>query len=147
MSIWFKKDISLENINPIMEKTMGAYLDMEFTGIGDDYLKMSMPVTEKTKQPYGYIHGGANCALIETIGSIGSALVIDISRQYCVGIEINANHIRSITHGLVIATAKPLHLGRTTHVWEVRIHTEDGKLSCAGRLTVAVLNHLRNENQ
>lgn len=141
--IWFQKDIQLTQLDQLMHNTMGAFLGLKFTEIGDDYLKMSMPVNDKTRQPYGYIHGGANCVLIETIGSIGSAMVIDTTKQYCVGIEINANHIRSVTEGIVIATASPLHLGRTTHVWEVKIHTEAGKLSCAGRLTVAVLDQLR----
>lgn len=120
---------------------MGGYLDLKFTAIGDDYLRMSMPVTEKTRQPYGFIHGGANCVLIETIGSIGSALVIDIQKYYCVGIEINANHLRSVTQGSVEAIARPLHLGKSTHVWEVKIQNEEGKLTCAGRLTVAILKH------
>lgn len=141
--IWFQKNIQLTQLDQLMHSTMGAFLGLKFTEIGDDYLKMSMPVNDKTRQPYGYIHGGANCVLIETIGSIGSAMVIDATKQYCVGIEINANHIRSVTEGIVIATALPLHLGRTTHVWEVKIHTEAGKLSCAGRLTVAVLDQLR----
>lgn len=142
--IWFKKDVKLSDVNPIVDNTMASFLDMKFIEIGDDYLKMSMPVTDRTRQPYGYIHGGANCALIETIGSIASAMVIDTNKQYCVGIEINANHIRSITDGEVIATAHPLHLGRTTHVWDVKIHSEQGKLSCVGRLTVAILDHLKN---
>lgn len=141
--IWFKKDVRIEDLNSLMGNTMASFLDLRFTEIGDDYVKMSMPVTQKTKQPYGYIHGGANCVLIETIGSIASAMVIDIEKFYCVGIEINANHLRSVTGGEVTATARPLHLGRTTHVWEVKIHTGEGKLSCAGRLTVAILDHKR----
>lgn len=141
--IWFQKDATVDQLNRLMANTMGAFLDLKFTEIGEDYLKMTMPVSEKTKQPYGYIHGGANCVLIETIGSIASALVIDTSKFYCVGIEINANHLRSVTEGLVLATARPLHLGRTTHVWEVKITESAGKLSCAGRLTVAILDHKR----
>jgi len=141
--IWFKKDIKISDLGKLLDNTMGGYLGLKFTEIGDDYLKMSMPVEDKTRQPYGYIHGGANCVLIETVGSIASALVIDAAKQYCVGIEINANHLRSVTDGLVTATASPLHLGRTTHVWDVKIFTEEGKLSCAGRLTVAVLDQLR----
>ncbi len=141
--IWFQKDIQLSQLDGLLKDTMGAFLDLKFTEVGDNFLKMSMPVTEKTRQPYGYIHGGANCVLIETLGSIASAMVIDLSKNYCVGIEINANHLRSVTQGIVVATAHPLHLGRTTHVWEVKIHDESGKLSCAGRLTVAVLDHKR----
>lgn len=141
--IWFKKNIDLSQLNGLLKNTMASFLDLEFTEVGDDFLSMSMPVTDKTRQPYGYIHGGANCVLIETIGSIASAMVIDIDKYYCVGIEINANHLRSVTSGTVTATAVPLHLGRTTHVWEVKIHTDAGKLSCAGRLTVAILDHKR----
>ncbi|MBN9351277.1 MAG: hotdog fold thioesterase [Chitinophagaceae bacterium] len=139
--IWFQKDLELKQLNSLLNNTMGGYLDLKFTAIGDDYLRMSMPVTEKTRQPYGFIHGGANCVLIETIGSIGSALVIDIQKYYCVGIEINANHLRSVTQGSVEAIARPLHLGKSTHVWEVKIQNEEGKLTCAGRLTVAILKH------
>jgi len=141
--IWFQKDIQISQLERLMTNTMGEFLGMKFTEIGEDYLKMSLPVTDKTKQPYGYIHGGANCVLIETLGSIASALVIDHQKQYCVGIEINANHLRSVTSGSVVGTAKPLHLGRTTHVWEVKIHTDEGKLSCAGRITVAILDQKR----
>lgn len=124
-----------------MGNTMASFLDLKFTEIGDDYLRMSMPVNAKTIQPYGYIHGGANCVLIETVGSIASALVLDISKEYCVGIEINANHLRSVTKGRVVGTARPLHLGKSTHVWEVKIHDEDNRLTCAGRITVAILQH------
>lgn len=141
--IWFQKDIQPAGLDDLLNNTMGGFLGLKFTEVGNDYLKMSMPVEDKTRQPYGYIHGGANCVLIETIGSIASALVIDAKKQYCVGIEINANHLRSVTKGIVIATATPLHLGRTTHVWDVRIHSEEGKLSCVGRLTVAILDQLR----
>lgn len=141
--IWFQKDMQLSHLDGLIKDTMASFLDLKFTEVGENFLKMSMPVTEKTRQPYGYIHGGANCVLIETLGSIASAMVIDISKNYCVGIEINANHLKSITEGIVIATAHPLHLGRTTHVWEVKIHDERGRLSCAGRITVAILDHQR----
>lgn len=137
--IWFHKDIKLEQLDALLGNTMASFLGLKFTEVGEDFLRMSMPVNEKTVQPYGYIHGGANCVLIETVGSIASALVIDISKEYCVGIEINANHLRSVTKGIVVGTAKPLHLGRTTHVWEVKIHDEENRLSCAGRITVAIL--------
>lgn len=137
--IWFHKDIKLEQLDALLGNTMASFLGLKFTEVGEDFLRMSMPVNEKTVQPYGYIHGGANCVLIETVGSIASALVIDISKEYCVGIEINANHLRSVTKGEVIGTARPLHLGRTTHVWEVKIQDEENRLSCAGRITVAIL--------
>lgn len=137
--IWYKKNFDLDGLNDLMTNTMGGYLDLKFTEIGENYLRMSMPVSEKTRQPYGYIHGGANCVLIETIGSLASALMIDTDKYRCVGIEINANHLRSVTKGSVIATVRPLHIGRTTHVWDVKIETEEKKLSCVGRLTVAIV--------
>lgn len=137
--IWHKKDIELQQLDPVLQNTMAGYLGLKWVEIGDDYLKMSMPVNEKTRQPYGYVHGGANCVLIETVGSIASALVIDQAKNYCVGIEINANHLRSVTDGKVTGTACPLHLGKTTHVWEVKIHDDQQRLSCAGRITVAIL--------
>lgn len=139
--IWFQKDITTTQLDALLGNTMASFLEMKFTEVGPDFLRMSMPVNEKTVQPYGYVHGGANCALIETVGSIASAMVIDISQNYCVGIEINANHLRSVTKGIVTATAHPLHLGKTTHVWEVKIRDEENKLSCAGRITVAILQH------
>ena len=137
--IWFHKDIKLEQLDALLGNTMASFLGLKFTEVGEDFLRMSMPVNEKTVQPYGYVQGGANCVLIETVGSIASAMVIDNNKEYCVGIEINANHLRSVTKGIVVGTAKPLHLGRTTHVWEVKIHDEENRLSCAGRITVAIL--------
>ncbi len=137
-SIWFKKDIALSDLDTT-QKTMGAHLGMEWVEIGADYLKMSMPVDERTKQPYGLLHGGASCALAETVGSVASALVIDIEKFICVGLEINANHIRAVRSGLVIATASRIHLGVSTHVWDIKIHDENGKLVCVSRLTVAIL--------
>ena len=119
--------------------TMAHYLDMEWVEIGDNFLKLSMPVNEKTKQPYGLLHGGASCALAETIGSIASALVIDLEKFYCVGLEINANHVRSANKGRVTATCLPLHIGKTTHVWDIKINDENEKLVCVSRLTVAIL--------
>jgi 1,4-dihydroxy-2-naphthoyl-CoA hydrolase len=98
-----------------------------------------MPVNEKVKQPYGLLHGGISCVLAETVGSIASALVIDNEKFYCVGIEINANHVRSARDGKVIATCSALHLGKTTHVWDIKIHDENEKLVCVSRLTVAIV--------
>jgi 1,4-dihydroxy-2-naphthoyl-CoA hydrolase len=139
--IWFKKDLTLEEIitHNLNAATMGTALGMQFVELGADFLKMSMPVDERTKQPYGLLHGGASCALAETVGSVASALVIDTSKQICVGLEINANHLRAVRDGLVIATATRLHLGSTTHVWDIKIHDEREKLVCVSRLTVAIL--------
>ena len=140
-SIWFKNDLTLQEIiaHNLNAATMGTHLGMQFVELGNDFLKMSMPVDERTKQPYGLLHGGASCALAETVGSIASALVIDTSKQICVGLEINANHLRSAKDGMVIATATRLHIGSSTHVWDIKIHDEQEKLICVSRLTVAIL--------
>ena len=118
---------------------MGKHLGMEWVTIGDTFMQMRMPVDERTKQPYGLLHGGASCALAETIGSVASYFVIDNEKFICVGLEINANHIRSATKGFVTATCMPLHIGASTHVWDIKITDERDKLICVSRLTVAIL--------
>lgn len=118
---------------------MGEYLGMEWVELGDDYIKARMPVDDRTKQPYGLLHGGASCALAETVGSFASHFVIDTGNFICVGLEINANHIRSARNGYVTATCTPLHLGSSTHVWDIKIHDDNQKLVCVSRLTVAIL--------
>jgi 1,4-dihydroxy-2-naphthoyl-CoA hydrolase len=115
---------------------MGA-LGIELTEIGDDYLRGRMPVDARTRQPNGLLHGGASVALAETLGSFAAGLCVDNARV--VGIEINANHVRGVTEGWVIGTARPLHVGRSTQVWEIRIEDEAGRLVCASRLTLAVV--------
>ncbi len=142
-NIWFNKAVKLEDLKNFGHETMASFLEMEWVEIGADFLKMRMPVNNKTKQPYGLLHGGASCALAETVGSIASALVIDTKEYACTGLEINANHIRSATEGFVWATAKPLHLGNSTHVWDIKIVDDKDKLVCVSRLTVAVLNKSR----
>jgi 1,4-dihydroxy-2-naphthoyl-CoA hydrolase len=139
MAIWFDPSLAVEKIAPIGKNTMGEYLGIEWLEVGDDFLKARMPVDHRTRQPYGLLHGGASCVLAETLGSVASAMVIDHSRFICVGIEINANHIRSAREGFVTGTAMPLHLGATTHVWDIKIVDEQQKLVCASRLTVAIL--------
>ena len=139
MSIWFHKDLSLEKLQPLGKGTMGEYLGIEWTEAGDNYLKARMPVDHRTKQPYGLLHGGASCVLAETIGSVASAMVIDHSKFFCVGLEINANHVRSAKEGYVTGVVTPLHLGNSTHVWDIRIFDEREKLVCVSRLTVAIL--------
>ncbi len=140
-NIWFKKEVTLQEIVEynLNSATMGTHLGMQFVELGKDFLKMSMPVDDRTKQPYGLLHGGASCALAETVGSIASALVIDTSKQICVGLEINANHLRAVRTGLIIATASRIHIGSSTHVWDIKIHDENEKLVCISRLTVAIL--------
>lgn len=139
MSIWFNKSLKLADLVPLGPKTMGQFLGMEWVELGDDYLIMRMPVDERTKQPYGLLHGGASCALAETVGSLASHFVMDNERNICVGLEINANHVRSATDGYVTATCTPLHLGASTHVWDIKIHDDNKKLICISRLTVAIL--------
>lgn len=140
MSIWYNKSLRLEDLAPMLEGTMSETLGMEWVEMGDDYLKMRMPVDNRTKQPYGLLHGGANCSLAETVASVGSQLVVDPKKFGTVGIEINANHIQSARDGYVTAVAKPLHLGSTTHVWDIKISDDKGKMICICRLTLAVLN-------
>jgi 1,4-dihydroxy-2-naphthoyl-CoA hydrolase len=121
------------------ENNLSAHLGIEFTEIGDNYIKATMPVDHRTKQPYGLLHGGASVALAETVGSYASHLVVDASKFQTVGIEINANHIRKVSSGFVTACAKPIHLGKTTHVWTIEITDESSNLVCISRLTVAVI--------
>jgi 1,4-dihydroxy-2-naphthoyl-CoA hydrolase len=139
MSIWFHKDLSVEKLKPLGVNTMGQYIGIKWVEVGENYLKAKMPVDHRTIQPYGILHGGASCTLAETIGSVASAMVIDHSKFICVGLEINANHIRSSKEGFVIGTAMPLHLGSSTHVWDIKIHDEKERLVCVSRLTVAIL--------
>jgi 1,4-dihydroxy-2-naphthoyl-CoA hydrolase len=137
--IWHKKDIQLHEITHLGKGTMSEHIGIEITELGPDHLKGHMPVDARTRQPYGLLHGGASCVLAETLGSIASALVIDPDRFICVGLEINANHIRGVRDGMVTGTATPLHIGGSTHVWDIKIHDERGKLVCVSRLTVAIL--------
>jgi 1,4-dihydroxy-2-naphthoyl-CoA hydrolase len=139
MTAWFDKNILVEDLKPLGKGTMTEYLGIEWVELGNDFLKAKMPVDHRTIQPYGLLHGGASCVLAETIGSVASHLVIDPSAFYCVGIEINANHIRSAKEGFVYGTCSPLHLGSSTHVWDIRIADEQEKLICISRLTVAIM--------
>jgi 1,4-dihydroxy-2-naphthoyl-CoA hydrolase len=137
--IWFTDNISLEDLSALAKNTMAEFIGIEFTEITKNSLKARMPVDHRTNQPYGLLHGGASCALAETVGSIASALVVDRSSFICVGLEINANHIRSARNGFVTGIASPLHLGKSTHVWDIKIYNEENNLVCVSRLTVAIL--------
>jgi 1,4-dihydroxy-2-naphthoyl-CoA hydrolase len=137
--IWFNKNVKMEEINPFIPGTMSEALGMEWVEIGDNYIKIKMPVDHRTKQAYGLLHGGASCTLAETVGSVASILVIDSKKFSCVGLEINANHIRSARDGYVTGIASPLHLGASTHVWDIKIYDDQEKLICISRLTIAVL--------
>jgi 1,4-dihydroxy-2-naphthoyl-CoA hydrolase len=138
-AIWFNKSLSLQDIKPMGLDTMGEHLGMEWIAVGDDYMQIKMPVDSRTKQPYGLLHGGASCALAETVGSVASHFIIDPDKFICVGLEINANHLRGVRDGYVTATCMPLHIGASTHVWDIKIHDESEKLVCVSRLTVAIL--------
>lgn len=139
MAIWKRESITLEELNNMRVNTLSELLDMHFIEIGDNFLKLQMPVDKRTHQPYGLLHGGASAALAETVGSVASWLCIDPEHQICVGMEINCNHVRAKREGMVVATATALHLGATSHLWDIRITDEAGKLVCISRLTVAVL--------
>lgn len=140
MSIWFNKQISVEELNKRGENTLSDFLGIEFTEVGEDFLTATMPVTERTKQPIGILHGGANVVLAETVASTAANAVVDLSKFYCVGLEINANHIRSVKDGIITAITKPIHIGRTTQIWEIYIFNEEGKKTCISRMTASVLN-------
>jgi uncharacterized protein (TIGR00369 family) len=138
MSVW-KSPITLDELNRSRDRTLIRHLDIVFTELGNDFVSASMPVDERTHQPYGLLHGGASVVLAETLGSTGANMCIDRSAYLCVGQEINANHIRSVRSGRVIGTARPVHLGGRTQVWAIEIVNEAGALVCISRLTVAVV--------
>jgi len=138
MSIWFK-EFTLQELEQAGRQTLVEHLGMVITEAGDDYLSARMPVDHRTKQPAGLLHGGASVALAETLGSFASYLCVNPKLFYCVGLEINANHVRPVTNGFVTGTARPLHLGRRTHLWEIKITDEKNRLICASRITLAVL--------
>ncbi len=139
MAIWFNNNICIDDFVHWSRNTLGEHLGMKFIEIGDHYLKATMPVDHRTHQPHGLLHGGASVALAETVGSVGAALVIDPEKFICVGLDINANHVRSVKSGVVTAIGHPLHIGATTHVWEVKIYNGRDRLVCVSRLTVAIL--------
>ncbi|MEM6723205.1 MAG: hotdog fold thioesterase [Bacteroidota bacterium] len=139
MSIW-KQPVTVELVNNTETNTMVDHLGIEILEIGPDFIRAKMPVDERTRQPYGILHGGASVVLAESLGSMGSAFCIENIGEFVpVGLEINANHVRSVREGFVYGIARPMHLGRTTHIWEIRIESEEEKLVCISRLTVAIV--------
>ena len=134
----FRRTITLEALNALSRGTAMEPLGIVFTEIGADYLRGTMPVDARTRQPYGLLHGGASVLLAETLGSTAGGLCVD-EGQGVVGIEINANHLTGVRQGHVTGTARPLHVGRSTQVWEIRIEDERGHLACVSRLTLAVI--------
>ena len=134
----FRGTATLDDLNALSDGTAMIPLGIRFTEIGPDFLRATMPVDERTRQPYGLLHGGASVLLAETLGSTAGNLCVPDDR-ICVGIEINANHVRGVRDGHVTGTARPLHVGATTHVWDIRIEDARGRLACVSRLTLAVV--------
>jgi 1,4-dihydroxy-2-naphthoyl-CoA hydrolase len=138
MAIWFGNP----TIEEVRRATVGlsAHLGIEFTAIGDDFLRGTMPVEPRTHQPLGYLHGGASVALAETLGSVAANFVVDAAKYRCLGQEINANHLRPVSDGLVTGTARAIHVGARSHVWSIEIRDPRERLVCISRLTIAVVD-------
>ena len=136
----FHPNVTLEILNNMSANTMVEHLGIVFTAIGEDYIQATMPVDHRTHQPYGLLHGGASVALAETLGSVAAHCCIDTTIQYCVGLDINANHVKGIKQGTVTGITKPIHIGKRTHVWEIRITNEQNELICISRITMAVID-------
>lgn len=122
------------------KNNLGSLIGLQFTEVGDDYLRATLPVDARTHQPFGRLHGGASATLAEEVGSTASMLCLDAGKQIAVGLELNCNHLRGISSGTVTATARPLHIGRTTHVWDIRIEDEQQRLVCIARLTTSIID-------
>lgn len=138
MSMWTRPP-DLAHLNAMRKNTICDVLDITFDAYDDESITASMVVDHRTHQPFGLLHGGASVVLAETLGSMASYLCIDSQKFYCVGLEVNANHLRGVRSGRVSAVARPVHMGRTTHVWDIRLTDESGKLNCISRLTIAVV--------
>jgi 1,4-dihydroxy-2-naphthoyl-CoA hydrolase len=139
MSI-FKEGITLEDLNRQSRNTMVEHIGIEFTAMGPDFIEATMPVDKRTHQPFGLLHGGASVALAETLGSMAAACCVDLNKQFCVGLDINANHVKGVKSGYVKGITRPIHVGRKTQVWEIRITNEKDELVCISRITMAVLD-------
>ena len=137
MAIW-KRPISLDAVTTLSRGTAAAWLGIEFLEIGDDFITARVPVDHRTRQPYGVLHGGVSVLLAETLGSVGADFCTDVGVTI-LGLDINANHLKATTHGWVTGTARPVHLGRSTQVWQIDLRQESGALVCVARLTVVVL--------
>ncbi len=139
MAIWFRS-YTLDELSALNEDTLTSHIGIQLTEIGEDFLKGTMPVDRRTKQPMGIVHGGASVALAETLGSIAANMVINPEEKVCVGLDINANHVRSASSGTITGVAKPLHLGASTHVWSIEMFNDQAQLTCVSRITMAVLD-------
>ena len=136
--IWYR-EYNVQELNERPANHLGALLGIEFTEIGEDFLSARMPVNERTQQPYGILHGGASVVLAESLGSVASSMVIDWDKYIGVGLEVNANHLRPVKSGFVTGICKSLHIGGKTHVWDIKIYNDKGKMNCISRLTVAII--------
>lgn len=136
----FHKEATVEAINAMCKNTLTEHIGIEITEVGNDYLVGKMPVDHRTHQPMGLLHGGASVVLAETLGSIAATLTLDLSKQYAVGLEINANHIKGVRDGFVYGKASPIHVGKKTQVWEIRMTNEEGQITCISRITMAVID-------
>jgi 1,4-dihydroxy-2-naphthoyl-CoA hydrolase len=136
----FNPHVTLALLNNMSTKTMVEHLGIEFTRVGDDFIEAKMPVDHRTHQPLGLLHGGASVVLAETLGSVAATCCVDMSKQYCVGLDINANHIKSVRDGFVTGITKAIHIGKKTQVWEIRITNEQQELVCISRITMAVMD-------
>lgn len=139
MPLW-KVPATPQEINHRFQGTMLSHLGIEFLEVNEDSLKARMPVDQRTVQPAGILHGGASATLAESLGSMAANLCVDPAKKMCVGMEINANHIRPVRSGWVTGVVTPVHVGKSTHIWQIRIEDEAGKLVCISRLTLAVLD-------
>lgn len=137
MAIW-TEPLTLDKLNAWNQGCAVSHLGIEFTEIGDDFLRARVPVDARTKQPYGLLHGGVSVVLAETLGSVGAACACPAGHR-AVGLDINANHLRSATQGWVTGTARPVHIGKTTHVWQIDMVNDAGELTCVSRITMAIL--------
>lgn len=136
----FLQKVTVEELNSLSKNTMLERIGIEFTQAGPDFIEATMPVDARTHQPFGLLHGGASVALAETLGSVAANYCVDPARQYCVGLDINANHLRAVRSGNVTGTTKPVHIGKKTQVWEIRIVNDQQELVCVSRITMAVLD-------
>jgi 1,4-dihydroxy-2-naphthoyl-CoA hydrolase len=136
----FNDGVTPEFLSKWSPNTMAEHLGIEYTAVGPDYIEARMPVDRRTHQPMGLLHGGASVALAETLGSVAAMCCVDASKQYCVGLDINANHVRAVKTGFVTGITRPVHIGKKTHVWEIKISNEAGELVCISRITMAVID-------
>jgi 1,4-dihydroxy-2-naphthoyl-CoA hydrolase len=139
MTIW-RTQTSVEQVRELSRETLADTIGIRVTEIGPDFLRATMPVNPRVHQPMGVLHGGASVALAETVGSVAATLCVDREKYVCLGQEINANHLRPISSGIVTATARPFHIGKRSHVWSIEIRDEQERLVCISRLTMAVVD-------